>query len=50
VVVGSIFCYRSLSAYLRKKIGEPKEEIEILNGFISMGTALFPSMARLALP
>jgi hypothetical protein len=33
VVVGSIFCHRSLSAFLRKKIGEPKEEIGNLNGF-----------------
>jgi hypothetical protein len=32
-VVGSIFCYRSLSAILRKKIGKHKEEIGNLNGF-----------------
>jgi hypothetical protein len=33
VVVGGIFCYRSLSAILRKKISKPKEEIRNLNGF-----------------
>jgi hypothetical protein len=32
VVVDGIFCHRSLSAILRKKIGKPKEEIENLNG------------------
>jgi hypothetical protein len=31
--LGGIFCYRSLSAILRKKIGELKEEIGNLNGF-----------------
>ncbi len=30
---GGIFCHRSLSAILRKKIGKPKEEIGNLNGF-----------------
>jgi hypothetical protein len=33
MVVGSIFHHRSLSAFLRKKIGNPKEEIRNLNGF-----------------
>jgi hypothetical protein len=33
VVVGGIFCHRSLSAILRKKIGKPKEEIGNRNGF-----------------
>ncbi len=28
-----IFCHRSLSAILRKKIGKPKEEIRNLNEF-----------------
>jgi hypothetical protein len=32
VVVGGISCHCSLSAILRKKIGEPKEEIRNLNG------------------
>ncbi len=32
-VVGGIFHHRSLSAIPRKKISEPKEEIENLNGF-----------------
>jgi hypothetical protein len=32
-VVGGIFCHRSLSAILRKKIRKPKEEIGNLNGF-----------------
>jgi hypothetical protein len=32
-VVGGIFCHRSLSAILRRKIGKPKEEIRNLNGF-----------------
>ncbi len=32
-VVGGIFCHRSLLTILRKKIGEPKEEIGNLNGF-----------------
>jgi hypothetical protein len=32
-VFGSIFCHRSPSAFLRKEIGKPKEEIENLNGF-----------------
>jgi hypothetical protein len=36
VVVGSIFPYCSLSAILRKKIGEPEEEIGNLNGFECM--------------
>jgi hypothetical protein len=31
--LGGIFCHCSLSAILRKKIGEPKEEIGNLNGF-----------------
>jgi hypothetical protein len=31
-VVGGIFCHRSLSAILRRKRGEPKEEIGNLNG------------------
>ncbi len=35
-VVGSIFCHRSLSAFLRKKIGKPKEETGNLNGFEHM--------------
>jgi hypothetical protein len=33
VVVGGIFCHCSLSVILRRKIGEPKEEIGNLNGF-----------------
>ncbi len=33
LVVGGIFCHRSLSAILRKKLGKPKEEIGNLNGF-----------------
>jgi hypothetical protein len=33
VIVSGIFCHRSLSAILRRKIGEPKEEIGNLNGF-----------------
>jgi hypothetical protein len=32
-VVGGIFCHCSLSAILRKKIDELKEEIGNLNGF-----------------
>jgi hypothetical protein len=32
-VVGGIFCHRSLSAILRRKIGKLKEEIRNLNGF-----------------
>jgi hypothetical protein len=28
-----MFCHRSLSAILRRKIGDPKEEIGNLNGF-----------------
>ncbi len=35
-VVGSIFCYHSLPAILRKKIGMPKQEIGNLNGFECM--------------
>jgi hypothetical protein len=31
--LGSIFHHHSLSAILRKKIGEPKEEIRTLHGF-----------------
>jgi hypothetical protein len=31
--LGGIFCYRSLSFILRKKIGKPKEEMGNLNGF-----------------
>jgi hypothetical protein len=31
--LNAIFCHRSLSAILRRKIGEPKEEIGSLNGF-----------------
>jgi hypothetical protein len=33
VVIGGIFCHRSLSAILRREKGEPKEEIGNLNGF-----------------
>ncbi len=33
MVVGGIFCHRSLSAILRRKIGKPREEIGNLNGF-----------------
>jgi hypothetical protein len=33
VVIGGIFCHCSLSAILRRKIGEPKEEIGNLNGY-----------------
>ncbi len=33
MVVGGIFCHCSLSAILRRKIGQPKEEIGNLNGF-----------------
>jgi hypothetical protein len=33
---GSIFCYRSFPAILRKKIGKPKEEIRRLNGLECM--------------
>jgi hypothetical protein len=29
----SIFCHRSLSAFLGKKLGKPTEEIKNLNGF-----------------
>jgi hypothetical protein len=36
MVLGSIFCYRSLSAIPRKNIGEPKEEIINLNRFECM--------------
>jgi hypothetical protein len=32
-VIRSILCHCSLSAFLRKKIGKPKEEIGNLNGF-----------------
>jgi hypothetical protein len=31
--LGGIFCHCSLSAIRRNKIGKPKEEIGILNGF-----------------
>jgi hypothetical protein len=31
--LGGIFCHHSLSAILRKKIGEPKKEIANINGF-----------------
>jgi hypothetical protein len=36
MVVGGIFCHRSLSAILRRKIGKPKEEIGNRNGFECM--------------
>ncbi len=32
-VVGGIFCHRSLSAILRRKIGKPRKELRNLNGF-----------------
>ncbi len=32
-VIGGIFCYRSLLAILRRKIGEPRKKIRNLNGF-----------------
>jgi hypothetical protein len=33
ICCGGIFCYRSLLAILKKKIGKPTKEIGNLNGF-----------------